>query len=109
MVVFECSIDNLLGREAGFVGNAIMDNMLAMFIDLNEDASVAFVLSAVFCLVLSFLIIACARSLGNKLLMLGVLLALTAFMFTATMPMVIPLAFGMVAMAVLLVLTGIID
>jgi len=90
------------------VGNAIMDNMLAMFIDLNEDASITFVFSAIFCLVLSFLIIAYARSLGNKLLMLGVLVALTAFMFTASMPAVIPLAIGMIGMAVLLVVTGVI-
>ena len=85
-----------------------MENVLASLMDMNEDASIAFILSAVFCLVLSFLIIACARSLGDKLLMLGVLLALTAFMFTATIPIVIPLSIGMVAMAVLLVVTGVV-
>ena len=84
-----------------------MEKILAVFMP-PEMASFVFMFSVVLCLLFSFLIICFARVLGNKLLLLGVLIGLTAFVFTATMPAVIPLAFGMVAIAFVLVLTGVV-
>jgi hypothetical protein len=75
----------------------------------GEDIAFAvFCFSAVVCLVFGFLIVCYARPLGNKLLLLGLLIALTAFVFAATMPTVARLAFVMLAIAVILVLTGVV-
>ena len=68
-----------------------------------------FSFSAIVCLGLSFLIVCLVHPLGNKLLLLGVLVALTAFVFAATEPSagtVLPII--MMLIGVILVLTGLI-
>ena len=68
-----------------------------------------FSFSAIVCLGLSFLIICLVHPLGNKLLLLGILVALTAFVFAATEPSagtVLPII--MMVIGVILVLTGLI-
>ena len=84
-----------------------MENML---LAMNDDEVNAFVFlfSAAVCLILSFLIVCFARSVGNKLLLLGILIALTAFVFAAVVPTVAVLAYAMLAIAILLVLTGVV-
>lgn len=84
-----------------------MEKVLLALID-EDIAFGVFCFSAVVCLVFGFLIVCYARPLGNKLLLLGLLTALTAFVFAATMPNVASLAFVMLAIAVILVLTGVV-
>ena len=84
-----------------------MENMVLGL--LSEDMAFGvFAFSAIVCLGLSFLIVCLVRPLGNKLLLLGILVALTGFVFAATMPNVASLAFIMLAIAVILVLTGVV-
>ncbi|MHC4743329.1 MAG: hypothetical protein ACYS8Z_15545 [Planctomycetota bacterium] len=45
-----------------------------------------FAFSAIVCLGLSFLIVCLIHPLGNKMLMLGILVVLTSFVFAATEP-----------------------
>ena len=84
-----------------------MENILIAAIDSNVGFGI-FIFSAILCSLFSFLIICYARALGNKLLLLGVLVTLTAIVFAATMPPVAKLAYVMLATAVILVITGVV-
>jgi hypothetical protein len=84
-----------------------MENML-LTIAGDETTAFVFLFSAAACLILSFVIVCFAKSVGNKLLLLGILIALTAFVFAATVPTVAALAYAMLAIAILLVLTGVV-
>ncbi|MBN2138578.1 MAG: hypothetical protein JW720_12295 [Sedimentisphaerales bacterium] len=76
---------------------------------LSEDMAFGvFAFSAIVCLGLSFLTVCLVKPLGNKLLLQGILVALTAFVFLATMPNVSRLATIMMIMAVILVITGLV-
>ena len=68
-----------------------------------------FAASAIICLGLSFLIVCLIHPLGNKMLMLGVLVMLTAFVFAATEPSAgtwLPII--MMVIGGMLVMTGIV-
>ena len=85
-----------------------MENLVLGLI--SEDMAFGvFAFSAIVCLGLSFLIVCLVHPLGNKLIMLGILVALTAFVFAASMPTVSErLAQIMMVIGVILVLTGVI-
>jgi len=84
-----------------------MENMV---LAISESMAFGvFSFSAIVCLGLSFLIVCLMHPLGNKLLLLGILVALTAFVFAATEPSagtVLPII--MMVIGVILVLAGLI-
>ena len=84
--------------------------MDTMVLAISEDMAFAvFSLSAIGCLGLSFLIVCLIHPIGNKMLMLGILVVLTAFVFAATEPSAgtwLPII--MIAIGGMLVLTGIV-
>ena len=87
--------------------SAMADVVLGL---IDEDMAFGvFAFSAIVCLGLSFLIVCLVRPLGNKLLLLGILVALTAFVFSASMPTVgTKLPVIMMLIGVILVLTGVV-
>ncbi|MBN2271473.1 MAG: hypothetical protein JXN61_12715 [Sedimentisphaerales bacterium] len=85
-----------------------MENLILGLID-EDLAFGVFAFSAIVCLGLSFLIVCLIHPLGNKLLLLGILVALAAFVFAATEPSagtVLPVVMMLIGVA--LVLTGVI-
>lgn len=85
-----------------------MENLILGLID-EDLAFGVFAFSAIVCLGLSFLIVCLIHPLGNKLLLLGILVALTAFVFAATEPSagtMLPVVMMLIGVA--LVLTGVV-
>jgi len=91
-----------------FTKRCVMENLILGLI--GEDMAFGvFAFSAIVCLGLSFLIVCLIHPLGNKLLLLGILVALTAFVFAATEPSagtVLPVVMMLIGVA--LVLTGVV-
>lgn len=71
-----------------------------------EAAMVAFAFTAVLYLIISLIVVLLVRSVSAKLLLLGILTALTGITFAALIPSVAILAFVLVILASILVLTG---
>lgn len=76
--------------------------MLAM----SEELSIAIVISSVAFIGFSFLIVLAVRSVPNKLLLLGLLAAITAVVFGAILPSAGKLAIAMMVPAIVLILIG---
>ena len=64
--------------------NCIMANMILAITE--EMAFGVFSFAAIVCLGLSFVIVCLVHPLGNKLLLLGILIALTSYVFAANEP-----------------------
>lgn len=84
--------------------------MDTMVLAISEEMAFGvFSFSAIVCLGLSFLIVCLIHPLGNKMLMLGILVVLTAFVFAATEPSAgtwLPII--MILIGGMLVMTGIV-
>jgi len=82
-----------------------MENMLLASIP-EGVAYPVFLISVVLCMACGFLIVWFVHALGNKLILLGLLTALSGFVFAATMPSVARLAWVMMLAAFFLVFYG---
>ena len=76
--------------------------MLAMF----EELSIAIVISSAAFIGFSFLIVLAVRSVPNKLLLLGLLVAITAVVFAAILPSAGKLVIALMIPAIVLILIG---
>jgi len=82
-----------------------MENMLLATVSEGADL-LTFMISAVVYLVCSFLIVYFLRTLGNKLILLGLLTALAGLVFAASMPNIGKLAWIMAIIGGFLVFHG---
>ncbi len=82
-----------------------MEDMLLVVIPENV-AFATFMISGVLYLVCSYLIVCFVRTLGNKLILLGLLTAIAGLVFAASMPSVARLAWVMAIMGGFLVFHG---
>jgi len=82
-----------------------MENMLLVSVSEGGSSSV-FMLSAAVYLLCSFLIVYFLRTLGNKLMLLGLLTMLAGLVFAASMPSVSKLAWVMAIIGGFLVFHG---
>jgi hypothetical protein len=81
-----------------------MDSILAA--SLDSELALALIISSVAFIGFSFLIVLTVRSVPNKLLLLGLLVAVTAVAFTAILPSAGKLAIALMIPAIVLILIG---
>jgi hypothetical protein len=72
----------------------------------SEEAAIGLVASSLAFIGFSFLIVLAVRSVPNKLLLLGLLVAITAIVFGAILPSAGKLAIAMMIPAIVLILIG---
>lgn len=81
-----------------------MDSILAAL--ESEEVAIGLVVSSVTFIGFSFLIVLAVRSVPNKLLLLGLLVAITAIVFGAILPSAGKLAIALMIPAIALILVG---
>lgn len=73
---------------------------------LDFEAAVGLIVSSVAFIGFSFLIVLAVRSVPNKLLLLGLLVAIAAVVFAAILPSAAKLAIALMIPAIVLILVG---
>lgn len=81
-----------------------MESILAASMD--EELTIAIVMSALVFVALCFVIVLAVRSVPNKLLLLGLLMAITAVLFAAIVPGAGKLGLALLVPGILLILAG---